>query len=596
VGSFKVRLAAYFALVALLPFAAAFQGFHSVAGKSETRKVDAVLQSGLRAAIVAYEDDLGSTQRAASTFAKRRDLQRALLTQDRKALARIVRAVPNVRVDVGRRSLGHTPNRAATRNVSVRGPGGRLATVIAALPIDAELARSFERRAGLEPDQRIAFVERGRVVAGAGAVGAEVLLQAGHSESVDLGGTRYRAIESESMRSPPGTTILVLAPQSAIDRASASIGKRLILTMLITLVLLLLIAYFEGRSIVHRLGRFAAAANDIARGRFDSRVRIKGRDEFARLGLAFNEMADELDAQRRELDEERRRRRDATMRFGEALAATHDPGALLLVFVETAVESTGAVGGMFVGEQGEIVRTGDPEAGARRLAAPVKAGAETFGALVLSGEEFTQEQAETANWLAGHAAIALENARSHRDVRLQALVDGLTGLANRRPCEDALKREIVRAKRLDGSLAVIVADLDDFKAVNDAHGHPTGDTVLREFAEVLKASVREIDLASRWGGEEFVVVLPGTDEAGGVRVAERIRSEFAGRVVLAPSGEQIVSTASFGVVGFTGRGGMTELLAAADAALYRAKRAGKDRIATGERPDEPDVQAARLGA
>ena len=595
-GSFKVRLAAYFALVALLPFAAAFQGFRSLSGKSETRKVDAVLQSGLRAAIVAYEDDLGSTQRAATTFANRRDLQRALLTQDRKALARIVGAVPNIRVDAGRLSVGHTPTGAATRSVSVRGPRGRLATVTAALPIDAKLARSFERRAGLEPGQRIAFVERGRVVVGAGAVGAGVLLQAGHGESVDLGGTRYRAIESESMRSPPGTRILILAPQSAIDRASASITKRLIVAMLITLMLLILIAYFEGRSIVHRLGGFAAAANEIARGRFDSRVKVKGRDEFAQLGLAFNEMADELDARRRELDEERRRRRDATMRFGEALAATHDPGALLLVFVETAVASTGALGGVFVGEQDEIVRTGDPEAGARRLEAPVKAGEETFGTLVLSGEEFTQDQEETANWLAGHAAIALENARSHRTVRRQALVDGLTGLANRRPCEEALKKEIVRAKRFGSSLALIVADLDDFKAVNDAYGHPTGDKVLREFAEALKASVREIDLPSRWGGEEFVVVLPGTDEAGGARVAERIRSEFAQRVVLGPSGEQIVSTASFGVVGFTGRGGMTELLAAADAALYRAKRAGKDRIATGERPDEPDVQAARLGA
>jgi diguanylate cyclase (GGDEF)-like protein len=132
--------------------------------------------------------------------------------------------------------------------------------------------------------------------------------------------------------------------------------------------------------------------------------------------------------------------------------------------------------------------------------------------------------------------------------------------------------------------------------VNDAHGHPTGDKVLREFADALRASVREIDLPSRWGGEEFVVVLPGTDEDGGARVAERIRREFAGRVVLAPSGEHIVSTASFGVVGFAGRGGTSELLAAADAALYRAKRAGKDRIATAKGPDQPDVQAARLGA
>jgi diguanylate cyclase (GGDEF)-like protein len=595
VGSFKVRLAGYFALVALLPFVAAFQGFHSLAGNSEMRRVDAVLQSGLRSAVVAYEDDLGRTQGAATTFANRRDVQRALLMQDRRALARIVGAAPNIRVDTGRLTVGHAPARAATRVVSVRGPHGRLAQVIAALPIDAQLARSLERRAGLESGQRIAFVERGRVVAGAGPLGASAVLQAGHSESVELGGTGYRAIESGSLRAPQETRILLLAPRSAIDRASASLEERLTLTMLITLILLILFAYFEGRTIVGRLSRFAGAANDIARGRFDSRVKIKGRDEFARLGLAFNEMADELEAGRRELVAERRRLRDATMRFGEALSATHDSDELRRVFVETAVESTDAVGGVFVDEQGETVRKGDPDAGASQLELPVTAGEETFGTLVLSGEEFTQEQKETAYWLASHAAIALGNARSHRAVQRQALVDGLTGLANRRPCEDALNKEVARANRLGEPLALIVADLDDFKAVNDEHGHPTGDKVLREFADALKASVREIDLASRWGGEEFVVVLPGTDEAGGVQVAERIRREFAQRAVLGPSGEQIISTASFGVVDFAGRADTNELLEAADAALYRAKRAGKDRVATAKGPNEPDVQAAGLG-
>ena len=108
-GSFKVRLAVYFALVAVLPFAAAFQGFQSLSRKSETRRVDAVLQSGLRSAIVAYQDDLAGTQDAATRFANKRDLQRALLTNDRRALARIVRAAPNVRVDAGRLTVGQTP-------------------------------------------------------------------------------------------------------------------------------------------------------------------------------------------------------------------------------------------------------------------------------------------------------------------------------------------------------------------------------------------------------------------------------------------------------------------------------------------------------
>src|SRR5439155_7741229 len=139
---------------------------------------------------------------------------------------------------------------------------------------------------------------------------------------------------------------------------------------------------------------------------------------------------------------------------------------------------------------------------------------------------FDGEQRGTAASLVGHAVVALENARLHRIVQRQALVDGLTGLANRRQCESALGAERARAERFDGPLAFVLADLDDFKAVNDRYGHPAGDVVLREFAETLRESVREIDLAGRWGGEEFALVLPGADLAGGVQLAERVRSSL----------------------------------------------------------------------
>ncbi len=284
------------------------------------------------------------------------------------------------------------------------------------------------------------------------------------------------------------------------------------------------------------------------------------------------------------------------MRFGEALAATHDVQGLLRVVVETAMESTGALSGVLIDDHGEIVRKGDAPASAQRLEFPLAAGGETFGTLVLAAESFSKEQTETASWLVGHAVIALENARLHRTVQRQALVDSLTGLANRRLCEAALEKEIARAERFEEPLAVIVADLDDFKLVNDRHGHATGDQVLREFANALKGTVREIDLAGRWGGEEFVVALPGTDLAGGALLGERVRKAFAKRVIVAPNGARLTVTASIGVAAFAGQGGVNELLAAADTALYRAKRAGKDRVATAETSGETSVGAASLGA
>jgi diguanylate cyclase (GGDEF)-like protein len=180
--------------------------------------------------------------------------------------------------------------------------------------------------------------------------------------------------------------------------------------------------------------------------------------------------------------------------------------------------------------------------------------------------------------------VALDNARLHRIVERQARVDGLTGLANRRQCEDQLATELARVERFGGPLAVVLADLDNFKDVNDQFGHATGDVVLREFAQTLEGGIRDVDLAGRWGGEEFVLVLPGTDLAGAARVAERIRTERADRVVLSPDGQPIHVTASFGVAAFPDMQTADGLLAAADSALYQAKHAGKNRVMAAHEP------------
>jgi diguanylate cyclase (GGDEF)-like protein len=203
---------------------------------------------------------------------------------------------------------------------------------------------------------------------------------------------------------------------------------------------------------------------------------------------------------------------------------------------------------------------------------------------VLSGPAFSRQDVETAKLLASQAAVALENARLHGIVERQALVDGLTGLANRRQAEDALESELSRAQRFGGPLAFVLADLDDFKRVNDRYGHPSGDIVLREFADVLRDSVRDIDVAARWGGEEFSLLLPGTDIAGAAHVAERIRRTFAARLILTTDGLPVRITASFGVAAYPAAASEEALVAAADAALYEAKRSGKDAVVTATEP------------
>jgi diguanylate cyclase (GGDEF)-like protein len=321
----------------------------------------------------------------------------------------------------------------------------------------------------------------------------------------------------------------------------------------------------------------------MARGNFEERVPVKGRDEFALLGEAFNDMADQLQERLADLEQERERLRTAITRFGEALAATHDPEQLLRVIVDAAVEATAATGASLVADDGTVVSTGDPEAEGTRLELPLTAGRNSFGTLTLVGESFDTEQTMTAGSLASHAAIALENARLHRIVEQQALVDGLTGIANRRQCEDSLSHEIARAERLGTPLTLVLADLDDFKGINDVHGHAVGDDVLREFAAVLRATVRESDLAGRWGGEEFLLLLPGTDGEGGAHLADRVRMALAERSFLGRDAAVLRVTCSFGVAQHHAGGDERELLAAADRALYRAKRRGKNCVELNER-------------
>jgi diguanylate cyclase (GGDEF)-like protein len=311
---------------------------------------------------------------------------------------------------------------------------------------------------------------------------------------------------------------------------------------------------------------------------------VQGRDELALLGRTFNQMAFQLQTRLDELQAERGRLRDVISRFGEALGATHDGNQLMRLIVEAAVEATSASGGVLVGTSGEVVKAGYPDRGPERIEVPLRAGTLDFGSLMLFGDAFGDEDRMTAVSLASHAVVALDNARLHRIVERQALVDGLTGLANRRQCEETLADELARVERFGGPLAVVVADLDWFKDINDRYGHPAGDAVLRELAVLLQETLRDIDLAGRWGGEEFLLILPGTDLDGGAQVAERIRVALAGRIVLSADGTPIPVTASFGVAATPAGTTASELFAAADAAMYEAKRAGKNRVETAPQP------------
>jgi diguanylate cyclase (GGDEF)-like protein len=162
----------------------------------------------------------------------------------------------------------------------------------------------------------------------------------------------------------------------------------------------------------------------------------------------------------------------------------------------------------------------------------------------------------------------------------QAQTDALTNIANRRALDERLDLEVDHARRLGTSVGFVIADIDNFKSINDRYGHQTGDDVLRAVARVFADAVRELDLPGRYGGEEIGVVLPGTNLAGSRNTAERIRKLIDELEVTSPDGELVRVTASFGAACFPTHGTVEELVAAADASLYEAKRNGKNRVET----------------
>lgn len=211
------------------------------------------------------------------------------------------------------------------------------------------------------------------------------------------------------------------------------------------------------------------------------------------------------------------------------------------------------------------------------------AGEQLVGLLELAGPDRADAVAEedriVLELFASQAVNAIRLARAHETTRLGSLRDPLTGVANHGHFQETLYREVTRHARSGERLVLLMADLDDFKAVNDQHGHPAGDAVLKAVVARILDSVRDMDTVARYGGEEFSIILPQTDAESGQRVAERLRAAVAASPLQCGLPEPLRLTLSIGLAVYPDDTVSKEgLVECADRALYAAKRTGKNRV------------------
>jgi diguanylate cyclase (GGDEF)-like protein len=217
------------------------------------------------------------------------------------------------------------------------------------------------------------------------------------------------------------------------------------------------------------------------------------------------------------------------------------------------------------------------------MAAPLKAGPDILGVLSVSdrldGRPFTRADMTTLRVLAAPTALALARERARTEAESfahAAAVDPVSGLFNRRYFHVRIEEELQRARRHNTPLALLMIDLDDFKMINDTYGHLVGDTVINQISEILRRSVRVFDVCTRFGGEEFAIVMPGSGPDDAMRVAERIRQRI--EAYRLPELGALHPTASVGIAISTEDMSVRDLISNADRALYQAKRGGKNQI------------------
>jgi diguanylate cyclase (GGDEF)-like protein len=619
--SFRTRLTSFFVLIVVVPMAAVGFLVFRLIDDSQSGKADARASGVASTAASAYQNASMQASLRARAVAGELALvppakldARAHVLAAQAGLARLTVKVGAVdEVDIG----DHTA--IAPGIAVVKAAPMRPARTVAASQLTADQFAHELAGPGIDV-----------VVRSGGATLASTLPAAGARAlprsrgSVTIGSTTYQVV-TQTFAGFDRSQVVVSILSDATASGGSVAADRVLAGVFIVgfLTLAFFFSLLASRALHGQLARFLDAARRLAGGDFSSSVPTSGHDEFALLGEEFNTMSRQLERRLAELEQERARVRQAIRRIGEAFASGLDRDALLELALETAMDATdaergrvsarqsaddvltetvhvgrlaGLEGAIYDAERGALTSDGVGEAsqGDMYLATvalgAMAPGGPTHGLITVcrEGRRFTEDDLELLRSLAAQATLAMANVHLHFDVQRQAITDDLTGLATHGHFQDLLSAEMEEVRRYHYPVGLIMLDIDNFKSVNDAYGHQQGDLVLRRVADALRATSRDVDVAARYGGEEMALILPHTDLEGAYEAAERARMAIASMEIQLIEGEGSLSvTASIGAAASL-NGAKNDLIAAADAALYVAKREGKNRTVRAE-PDTANV-------
>ncbi len=615
--SFRQQLFLSIAVLVLVPAVIASLAIGRIVRANENAKADAKLDASVRVGSVLVSQLTQRAERRADGLESDRRFRLALATGRPSVIAKAAGPALErhffegaiVRLPGGRELVvGSQETVGIARVEAPVGGGGTARIALGFYPADdfvVDVTKSTGVATALQAGRG------GPVVSAAASFPAPKAVDLSKNPPVktDRWRTRTLAVPSPNPAAP-WSTVFAARPASE----ESGLATRLVLGVFLGFIVIgLAVAFMLQRGLQGRISGFLGAAERLGAGDFAaaSSISTKGRGEFATLGRAFVGMARQLELRVDQLERERGRVQSSLLRLGKAFAANLDRDTLVDLVVESAVDgltadsgralmptgpdgapqTRGSVGAVLDSWDalGEVERralaSGGSAAvslgGLHAIAEPmqVERGDGPMGVIsVARSRPFEPDERELLRYLTDQAAVSLRNVGRHEDVARESITDELTGLFNRRRFDDVLASAAARATESE-PIALVMLDLDRFKVINDTHGHPFGDTVLKAVAKVVRDAARDRDLPARYGGEELAVVLAVGDTEAARAFAERLREAIEALQLGDEQTGPVLVTASLGVASLPADGDdVGELVRAADEALYRAKRGGRNRV------------------